>query len=806
VIGIGTTLNQRFTLDKELGRGGMGAVYRATDQVLQRSVAIKVLKEAGGEEVGKRIRLEAQILARLLHDSVVRLYDFGESEGVYFLVMEEVDGKSFSKRWRHLPLAERLRVVAQVGEALNYAHHQGVIHRDVKPANVLLTSGDQAKLSDFGLSVMAGAAEETGVIKGTPHYMSPEQARGKRLDHRTDLYSLGVMLYECATGGVPFPGPSMAVIAQHVNAPVEPPRSRNPDVSRELERIILSLLAKNPDDRPASGDVVAVALREEAERERRRHPAAGPGAVAAATAVDGLAPTVTRGQSEPPPTASMPAAAATPTLTLPPAPEPVPAAGVLKVASPLARGMLEEVLARPMVLSADERYLCGHYLAYLLGGSRRKGFFLTRPLDPRNADRARLLLAMTWLLQVGPGDDNANVARAAELLEKQPDVRPALNPVVVMKYLEARDGPVQRKRFRQARKQLLEASPYARKAMTNARGVLNPGLMPQQLADLRLIAPARREVDDQLVARWNRVAEVWRDKPDFRQAVLSYGTRRAHRDPASADLWPEVVYPLIERARWQRRFRPNHEAVWDYLAARVLHVPAAGVRLDRMILKAVPVQVAAELDLEISGFADDPRIGDDPPADAPEGDERLSGGVGGEVNLSDLVSEADPGGRGLVRLAPLDPYRVTQGQLRDLYAEAMAALAKPGAVGGQRNLSVGPYRLAVIPSVRGRSAGQVALQGMPNKQIELLTPSIRGGGSGSKPVVAVWVYQDASAAIAYLDFKGNVKYILWHAPNAQQFNFDDAGELNHLLSDLGMELPDQLDRVLTKKFRPRSPA
>ncbi len=188
---IGTTLNQRFTLDKELGRGGMGAVYRATDQVLQRTVAIKVLRERTGDEVGRKLRLEAQILARLVHDNVVRLYDFGEADGTYYFVMEEVDGPSFVRRWKQVSLAERLRVIAQTADALDYAHHQGVIHRDVKPANVLLTSTDQAKLSDFGLSLIADETQVSGTIKGTPHYMSPEQAKGKRLDHRTDLYAPG---------------------------------------------------------------------------------------------------------------------------------------------------------------------------------------------------------------------------------------------------------------------------------------------------------------------------------------------------------------------------------------------------------------------------------------------------------------------------------------------------------------------------------------------------------------------------------------------------------------------------------------
>jgi serine/threonine-protein kinase len=162
-----------------------------------------------------------------------------------------------------------------------------------------------------------------------------------------------------------------------------------------------------------------------------------------------------------------------------------------------------------------------------------------------------------------------------------------------------------------------------------------------------------------------------------------------------------------------------------------------------------------------------------------------------------------------VRLAPADPYRFTHGALRDLWREAVAAMAKPSGAGPGRSLHravpVGPYRLAVIPSVRGHSAGQVVLQGMRNKQIEMLTPPVRAGGSASRPVVAVWVYQDASAVIVHLDFKGAAKYILWHAPNAQQFNYDDTADLTHMLYTLGMERPDQLDRVLSKSFRPKNP-
>ena len=180
------------------------------------------------------------------------------------------------------------------------------------------------------------------------------------------------------------------------------------------------------------------------------------------------------------------------------------------------------------------------------------------------------------------------------------------------------------------------------------------------------------------------------------------------------------------------------------------------------------------------------------------------------MSLHDLAADLAPRADGLVPLDPLEAFRFTRGDLRMLWDEAMSApWASPSRRGGSlhRNVPVGPYRLAVVPSVRGRSAGQVALQGMPNKQIEMLIPSIRSGSSSDRMVIAIWTYRDASLLLVYTDFKGYEHYILWHATNAHQMNYEDLGELNHMLYTLGMEVPDRpLDRVLSKKFRPKSTA
>ncbi|WZO95929.1 serine/threonine-protein kinase [Isosphaeraceae bacterium EP7] len=801
---IGSTLNRRFLLSRELGRGGMGTVYQATDQVLGRTVAVKVLTGQDDPEVGPRLRLEAQILARLLHEGIVRLYDFGEADGLFYFVMEEVDGPSFQQRWRKLPLPVRMDVLVGVADALDYAHHQAIIHRDVKPANVLMTAAGRPKLSDFGLSVLAHQPHETGIVRGTPQYMSPEQALGRQLDHRSDLYSLGVMIYECACGSPPFRGPSMAVIASQINAEPEPPRLRNPRIGTPLESLIVRLLSKDRDARPPTGAAVADELRAmiaagtliSSSRADAPHPddsATTLGDMTGTRSIRGATTIMAAGPES--------SSATGPGLV--PLPEAGPARPPSRPVAPPAAVVraLASVESEPLILSANQRYLGGHYLAYLLGGARRRGLRLRRTTDPLNADRARLMLAMTAAMIEG-GTPEA-VARAAEVLELRHDVRPSLSPVVVARYLASRSSVSRRKAFRRVRKELQDASPYAQQALTDDQGVLNPGLIPQSWDDLRALAPARTEVDDRLVERWNRVADAWRERAGFRDAVLRYATQSAHLDPASASLWPEVVYPLIERARWQRRLRSRGEAILDGLRDN-LHLAAPGARLDRAIVASVPQRVAEELDVSAGGFADEPEIGEVAATPAgPDAAEAAGRLVANPALLGALAGEVLEE-RGTTRLAGVDPIRVTLGELRALFREAVDSLSQAKNAGGHRLVPIGPYRLAVVPSLRGRSAGQVAIQGMPNaKQVEMLTPSLRSGGKSSKPVVAAWPYVDGSLVVAYNDFRNDPRYILWHAPGQHQSNYDSAASLNSALLQLNLESPDQLDRALSRWFRPR---
>jgi tetratricopeptide (TPR) repeat protein/tRNA A-37 threonylcarbamoyl transferase component Bud32 len=263
---IGQTLGG-YRILEQIGRGGMATVYKAFQPSLDRNVAIKVLPAYYAEQDEtflKRFRIEARAVARLRHPNILMVHDYGEQDGITFIAMEYVEAGTLTERLgRPMPLPEVEVLLRQVAAALEYAHEQGIIHRDVKPSNILLPKPDWPLLTDFGLAKIVGGAQltQTGTIAGTPAYMSPEQGRGEKLDHRTDLYSLGIVLYEMATGLVPFKAETpMAVIVKHITEPLPLPRAINPDLSEAVERVILKALAKDPADRFAQAGEMAQAF------------------------------------------------------------------------------------------------------------------------------------------------------------------------------------------------------------------------------------------------------------------------------------------------------------------------------------------------------------------------------------------------------------------------------------------------------------------------------------------------------------------------------------------------------------------
>ncbi|MFE5030022.1 protein kinase [Streptomyces sp. NPDC056656] len=259
----------RYRLAELLGRGGMGEVWSATDSVLRRSVAVKLLSLLSGADLERRFQREAAILAGLRHPGITVVHDAGRHSGFLFIVMELLEGADLGKLLAEhpggVPLQRALDLAAQTAEAVGAAHGSGVVHRDLKPANVFVQAGDRVKVCDFGIARSAGATSAltaTGLIIGTPPYMSPEQCRGGEVDARSDLYSLGCALFEMLTGATPFRADQSvyALLHQHISDP--PPRlsELRPDMPAALVTLVSALLAKDPDARPASAARVAEEL------------------------------------------------------------------------------------------------------------------------------------------------------------------------------------------------------------------------------------------------------------------------------------------------------------------------------------------------------------------------------------------------------------------------------------------------------------------------------------------------------------------------------------------------------------------
>ncbi|MGW1217772.1 tetratricopeptide repeat protein [Streptomyces californicus] len=268
-------IQSRYRLIELIGRGGMGEVWRALDESLGRQVAVKCLKPVGPQHdqaftrvLRERFRREARVAASLQHRGVTVVHDFGEYEDVPYLVMELLDGQNLSQLLEEneqhpLPVEHVVDIAEQVADALGYTHRRGIVHRDLKPANIMRLTDGTVKICDFGIARlghdigMSSRLTTTGLAMGTPHYMSPEQISGQEVDHRSDLYSLGCVLYEIATGSPPFDQEdAWAVLVGHRDTPPEPLRTHRAELPGFFDRVVLDLLAKVPEERPAdAGDL-----------------------------------------------------------------------------------------------------------------------------------------------------------------------------------------------------------------------------------------------------------------------------------------------------------------------------------------------------------------------------------------------------------------------------------------------------------------------------------------------------------------------------------------------------------------------
>lgn len=263
----GSYLINRYEIIMKIGSGGMADVYKAKDHVLNRLVAIKVLKQEYSTDATfvKKFRVEAQSAAGLSHPNIVNVYDVGEDDGVYFIVMELVQGitlKNYIDMKGKLDIREALNISVQIASGLSAAHENRIIHRDIKPQNIIMSRDGKVKVTDFGIAKVADSTTVTTTAAGTVHYISPEQARGGYSDERSDIYSLGITMYEMVTGRVPFEGETnVAVALMHIQSEITPPRQLEPSIPVSFEKIILKCTQKKPERRYASARELIADLR-----------------------------------------------------------------------------------------------------------------------------------------------------------------------------------------------------------------------------------------------------------------------------------------------------------------------------------------------------------------------------------------------------------------------------------------------------------------------------------------------------------------------------------------------------------------
>lgn len=822
---VGTILAGRYYLEEEIRRPALGAIYRATDGELRRRVAIHVIEHAAAAEERRRICAETLILSRLSHVNIIRLYDIGETNDILYIIYENMSMNSLARRSRRSALYERMRLTLQVAAGLGHAHAQGVVHGNVKPSNILLATRDCAKLAGFGLAVLRGPDESAGLAVGTPSYMSPEQVKGRRLDHRVDHYALGVILYEMIAGAVPFRGTPEEVRAMHVQAAPPPLRSHVTGLSPEAETLVLSLLEKDPANRPSSCAEIESNLRWLIENDPLvRDPGESPTVTCEVQLWRGGCGTDSRAQED--------GEDAEDDLPLTVDHHPAEEIGSEGDAPRSAafdgfeteEGLTEEgdgfsssdalveklaaaVEREPIPLGAGDRFLLGHYLAYLMSSAKRPSRIAEDPIDERNADRARYILAMTSILARGGGDPA--IKDAARLLDARIEVRSRMTPLLVAKYIDFRSRRDTCKVFRRARRSLAEASEYAREKLLDANGALNPGLIPRTMRDLTRIAPPYLEIDRELVENWREAGELWKNDPGLRGAVLRYTAHWAAQDYRVRALWPEVIYPLVQRARYRRANRSLAEVLGEGLVDLLLGRRGPGAEMEGATIgdarsffeaprRSGDVSEAISADA-IEGFAEMLGEGDDgaPSESTSALNEQARTIEAHEERMAGLLAWPEP----ILKASLSDLSRLWRDSYASRFKRASSTQNAEGS--GYLPFPVGAYRLAVIATIRGMTAGEVAIQGMKNKQIELMVPSLRLHRHSKEIVLAIWLYRDQSLVIAYQDQTRSHRFIFWEARESRQFNCDDRGSLERLLIAYKREAPLRLDDSLADPAQTR---
>jgi len=273
----------KYQILGELGRGAMGVVYEGFDPLIERPVAIKTILKSSihaneVEDVFGRFRREARAAGRLSHPRIISIYEYGENDEMAYIVMELVRGRELTEYFeagKRISVHDGLLIVMQLLDALDYLHTHGIVHRDIKPANILITADEQIKIADFGIAkIDTSAHTQVGIVLGTPTYMAPEQFMGHEVDHRADLYSVGVVLYLFLTGERPFVGSVITIMHQAVHRNATPPSELNPEVSKQLDAVVKKAMAKRPEDRFQSATEFLMALKTAIKATRRSKSAA----------------------------------------------------------------------------------------------------------------------------------------------------------------------------------------------------------------------------------------------------------------------------------------------------------------------------------------------------------------------------------------------------------------------------------------------------------------------------------------------------------------------------------------------------